>query len=76
MYLLVGDVMVCYRCQAHYRGFPAPRIRLSNWPPANDIVRKKCVWDNKRSQAACGLALAVNRQEMGSLLRSAKPQAA
>jgi hypothetical protein len=21
MYLLVGDVIVCYRCQAHYRGF-------------------------------------------------------
>jgi len=23
MYLLVGDVVVCYRCQAHYRGLPA-----------------------------------------------------
>jgi hypothetical protein len=23
MYLWVGDVIVCYRCQAHYRGFPA-----------------------------------------------------
>jgi uncharacterized protein (DUF983 family) len=23
MYLWVGDVLVCYRCQAHYRGFPA-----------------------------------------------------
>ena len=21
LYLLVGDVLVCYRCQAHYRGF-------------------------------------------------------
>lgn len=21
LYLLVGDVIVCYRCQAHYRGF-------------------------------------------------------
>jgi hypothetical protein len=23
MYLMVGDVLVCYRCQAHYRGFTA-----------------------------------------------------
>jgi len=23
MYLMVGDVIVCYRCQAHYRGFTA-----------------------------------------------------
>jgi len=23
MFLLVGDVIVCYRCQAHYRGFTA-----------------------------------------------------
>jgi hypothetical protein len=23
MYLMVGDAIVCYRCQAHYRGFPA-----------------------------------------------------
>jgi hypothetical protein len=22
LYLLVGDVIVCYRCQAHYRGLP------------------------------------------------------
>jgi hypothetical protein len=22
MYRMVGDVVVCYRCQAHYRGFP------------------------------------------------------
>jgi hypothetical protein len=21
LYLMVGDVLVCYRCQAHYRGF-------------------------------------------------------
>ena len=23
MYLMVGDAVVCYRCGAHYRGFPA-----------------------------------------------------
>ncbi len=23
MYLIVGDVIVCYRCEAHYRGFKA-----------------------------------------------------
>jgi hypothetical protein len=23
LYLMVGDVIVCYRCQAHYRGVPA-----------------------------------------------------
>lgn len=23
MYLMVGDALVCYRCQAHYRGFTA-----------------------------------------------------
>ncbi len=23
MYVLVGDVIVCYRCEAHYRGFKA-----------------------------------------------------
>jgi hypothetical protein len=23
MYLLVGDVVVCYRCEAQYRGFAA-----------------------------------------------------
>ncbi len=23
MYLMVGDVVVCYRCHAHYRGFTA-----------------------------------------------------
>jgi hypothetical protein len=22
LYLTVGDVIVCYRCEAHYRGFP------------------------------------------------------
>jgi hypothetical protein len=23
LYLCVGDAIVCYRCHAHYRGFPA-----------------------------------------------------
>jgi len=25
LYLLVGDVLVCYRCNAHYTGFPISR---------------------------------------------------
>jgi hypothetical protein len=32
LYLLVGDVVVCYRCQAHYRGYP-PRPAGSDFPP-------------------------------------------
>jgi hypothetical protein len=29
MYLMVGDVIVCYRCEAHYRGFTST---AAHWP--------------------------------------------
>ena len=28
LYLMVGDVLVCYRCQAHYRGFTTTAAHL------------------------------------------------
>jgi hypothetical protein len=28
MYLMVGDVIVCYRCESHYRGFTSTAAHL------------------------------------------------
>ena len=59
LYLWVGDVVVCYRCNAHYRGFQAgagPRaVRADR--SASAIGRSASAGNNFKSLAASRLAV-------------------